>query len=167
MIGPQLERRSLLGELASKGVRLTAQRRALVEVIQEATEHLDAGALLELARKREPKIDRATVYRTIELLKKLRLIDELDLMHIEGEKHYYEVKTKRDHIHLACFQCGRIEEFSSPLFERLKTEISKEAGFAIRVTRLEVGGTCRACAGRSDSIPQEVPAPQTARAKSA
>ena len=142
---PQSERRCLVDELAAKGVRLTAQRRALIEVIQDSKEHLDAAALLERARKRQPNIDRATVYRTVELLKKLRLIDELDLMHLEGEKHYYEVKTKQDHIHLACFRCGRIEEFTSSLFERLKTQISKEAGFEIRVTRLEVGGTCHAC----------------------
>lgn len=147
---PSLERRALLDELVSKGIRLTAQRRALVEIIQNARRHLDAGSLLELARQREPSIDRATVYRTIELLKKLRLIDELDLMHLEGEKHFYEVKTKSEHIHLACFSCGRIEEFSSPLFERLKAEISEQAGFAIRVTRLEVGGACRACATPND-----------------
>jgi len=148
-----LERRTLLEELEAKGIRITAQRRALVEVIQEAKEHLDADALLERARKRQANLDRATVYRTIELLKKLRMIDELDLMHLEGEKHYYEVKTTRDHFHLACFRCGRIEEFSSPLFEQLKTEISAEAGFDIRVTRLEVGGACRTCtadAGREN-----------------
>jgi Fur family ferric uptake transcriptional regulator len=140
-----LERRWLLDELVSKGVRITAQRRAIVEVIQEAKEHLDATTLLKLARQREPNVDRATIYRTIELLKELRLVDELDLMHLEGEKHYYEVKTTKDHIHLACFRCGRIEEFASPLFERLKAEISKQSGFNIRVTRLEVGGSCRAC----------------------
>src|ERR1700722_9931817 len=149
-VSPQFERRALFDELVSKGIRLTQQRRALIEVIQEAKEHLDAGSLLELARKRKPNIDRATVYRTIDLLKKLRLIDELDLMHLDGEKHYYEVKTKRDHVHLACFRCGRIEEFSSPLFEGLKAEISKLAGFTIRVTRLEVGGNCRACANSNE-----------------
>ncbi|HEX4228019.1 MAG TPA: Fur family transcriptional regulator [Bryobacteraceae bacterium] len=154
-MSPTFERRALLDELAHKGVRLTAQRRAVIEVIQEARDHLDAGSLLELARKREPNIDRATVYRTIELLKKLRLIDELDLMHLQGEKHYYEVKTKRDHVHLACFCCGRIEEFSSPLFERLKAEIAREAGFEIRVTRLEVGGACRACAAGAKSHERE------------
>lgn len=156
------ERRELLDELAGKGIRLTAQRRALIEVIQEAKDHLDASALLELARRREPNIDRATVYRTIELLKKLRLIDELDLMHMEGEKHFYEVKTKRDHVHLACFRCGRIEEYSSPLFERLKAEISKQSGFVIRVTRLEAGGYCRACvAGGNISAEQEDGATKT------
>lgn len=157
------KRRVLLDELVSKGVRLTSQRRALVEVIQEANEHLDAASLLDLARQREPKIDRATVYRTLELLKKLRLIDELDLMHLYGEKHYYEAKSERNHAHLACFRCGRIEEYSSPLFERLKAEIAKQAGFTIKVTRLEVGGNCRAC-GNSVSTGQEDRESRTATA---
>ena len=143
---PEMERRAILDELMARGVRLTAQRRAVVEVIQEAGGHLDAASLLQLARKRTPAVDRATVYRTIELLKKLRLIDELDLMHLEGEKHYYEASTKRDHLHLACFQCGRIEEFSTPMFDHLKAEISMQCGFEIRVIRLEAGGRCRACA---------------------
>ena len=145
------ERRSLLEELADKGVRLTAQRRVLVEIIQNAEQHLDAAALLELAKKTVPSIDRATVYRTLELLKKLRLVDELDLMHLQGEKHYYEVKTKRDHIHLACFACGRIEEFTSSMFDRLKAEVSERVGFSIRVARLEVGGVCRACAAAGNN----------------
>jgi Fur family ferric uptake transcriptional regulator len=144
-MSPHMDRRILLDELIAKGVRLTAQRRALIEVIQEAGSHLDAAALLRLARQREPRIDRATVYRTLDLLKQLRLIDELDLMHLEGEKHYYEVKTRRDHLHLACFCCGRIEEFSSPAFEGLKTQICEQTGFEIRVVRLEAGGVCRAC----------------------
>jgi Fur family ferric uptake transcriptional regulator len=148
------ERRSLLKELAAKGVRLTAQRRAVIEIIQDAGEHLDASALLTQARIREPNIDRATVYRTIDLLKKLRLIDELDLMHLKGEKHFYEVKTRRDHVHLACFQCGRIEEFSSIAFEKLKSELAMQTGFEVRVTRLEVGGRCRACTAKTEELPK-------------
>ena len=140
-----LERRSLLQELTLRGVRITGQRKILLETIQEAHSHLDAATLLSLARKRDRQINRATVYRTLELLKKLRLIDELDLMHLNGEKHFYEAKTNVDHLHLACFQCGQIEEFTSPLFERLKTEISRLKGFQIRVVRLEVGGRCSKC----------------------
>jgi Fur family ferric uptake transcriptional regulator len=136
-------------ELASKGVRLTAQRRALIETMQEAEEHLDAASLLALARRREPDLDRATVYRTIEKLKQLGLIDELDLMHLNGEKHYYEVKPRRDHVHLACYQCGRIEEFNSALFEQLKNQVAKQLGFEVRVTRLEIGGRCNACQRRN------------------
>ncbi|MBV8820512.1 MAG: transcriptional repressor [Acidobacteriaceae bacterium] len=142
---PTLERRSLLQELTLRGVRITGQRRILLETIQDSDRHLDAATLLQLAQKRDRQINRATVYRTIELLKKLRLIDELDLMHLDGEKHFYEVKTTVDHMHLACFKCGRIEEYTSPLFERLKTEISLSRGFQIRVVRLEVGGCCSNC----------------------
>ena len=143
------ERRSLMEELAWKGVRLTAQRRVLIETLQESTQHLDAASLLALARKREPRLDRATVYRTIDKLKSMGLIDELDLMHMEGEKHYYEVKPRRDHVHLACFQCGGVQEFSTPLFEELKNVITQQMGFDVTLTRLEVGGTCANCRGKN------------------
>ncbi len=92
----------------ARGVRITAQRRLLIGIIQDASRHLDAAALLRLAKQQDPDIDRATVYRTIALLKDRGLIDELDLMHIEGEKHYYEAKTSRDHSHMACFRCGAV-----------------------------------------------------------
>jgi len=140
-------RRKLLAEAQARGIRLTSQRRALIETIEDAPRHLDAAALLAEARKRDPDIDRATVYRTIDLLKKQGLIDELDLMHVEGEKHYYEVRSSRDHIHLTCVECGAVKEFTSPLFERLKEEIARQNRFDIKVIRLEVGGRCSRCAG--------------------
>ena len=140
-----ITRPSLMKELARRGVRMTAQRRLLVGIIQDSPRHLDAATLLELAKKRDPDIDRATVYRTIALLKERGLIDELDLMHIEGEKHYYEAKTSRDHCHMACFRCGAIMEYASSSFEKLKQEIAKQSGFQIRVVRLEVGGFCKRC----------------------
>ncbi len=140
-----ISRQPLLKQLVERGIRMTAQRRVLVGIIQESSRHLDASALLRLARKRDPEIDRATVYRTLDLLKRQGLIDELDLMHIEGEKHYYEVKTSRDHCHLACLQCGAILECASSSFDRLKSEMARESGFAIEVIRLEIGGLCKKC----------------------
>jgi Fur family ferric uptake transcriptional regulator len=124
---------------------MTSQRRLLVGIIQNSPRHLDAATLLDLAQQLDPNIDRATVYRTIGLLKKRGLIDELDLMHIEGERHYYEAKTSREHSHLACFRCGAIMEYASSSFERLKEEMARQSGFEIRVVRLEVGGICRGC----------------------
>ena len=50
-----------------------------------------------------------------------------------------------EHIHLACFECGRVEEFAGPLFEELKAEISRQKEFQIQVVRLEVGGRCSLC----------------------
>lgn len=140
-----ITRPSLLKQLASRRVRITAQRRLLIDIIQDSPRHLDAATLLDIARKKDPAIDRATVYRTIGLLKKRGLIDELDLMHIEGEKHYYEAKTNRDHCHMACFRCGAIMEYASSSFDKLKEEMVKRSGFQIRVVRLEVGGFCKRC----------------------
>src|ERR1700691_336718 len=140
-----ITRPSLMKELSARGVRITAQRRLLVGIIQDSARHLDAAKLLEIARKKDEEIDRATVYRTIALLKGHGLIDELDLMHIEGEKHYYEAKTNRDHSHMACFRCGAIMEYASSSFEKLKAEMAARSGFQIRVVRLEVGGFCKRC----------------------
>ena len=140
-----ITRPSLLKELMARGVRMTAQRRLLVGIIQDSPRHLDAATLLGLAKKQDPQIDRATVYRTIALLKDRGLIDELDLMHIDGEKHYYEAKTSRDHCHMACFRCGAIVEYTSSTFEKLKEEMAKQGGFQIRAVRLEVGGLCNQC----------------------
>jgi Fur family ferric uptake transcriptional regulator len=142
-----ITRPSLMEELSERGVRMTAQRRLLVGIIQDSPKHLDAAMLLKVAKQKETEIDRATVYRTLALLKGLGLIDELDLMHLEGEKHYYEAKTSRDHCHMACFECGAIMEYASSSFEKLKQDIARQSGFAIRVVRLEVGGLCKRCRG--------------------
>jgi Fur family transcriptional regulator, ferric uptake regulator len=137
-------------ELVARGVRITAQRRLLVELIQNSPRHLDAATLLRIARQQDRSIDRATVYRTIGLLKQLGLIDELDLMHVEGEKHYYEAKTSRDHSHMACFRCGAVLEYASSSLEKLKQEMARESGFQIRIVRLEVGGLCKKCTTKGE-----------------
>ena len=77
--------------LRKRGIRLTRQRELLFALINNAHDHLNADQLYELAKKADPKINRVTVYRTLKLLKTEGLIDELDLMHFEGEQHY----TKR------------------------------------------------------------------------
>lgn len=138
-------RRPLAQELISRGVRMTHQRRLLVEIIQSADSHLDAIQLWQRARTKDPTLNKVTVYRTLAMLKKHGLVDELDLMHLEGEKHYYEAKTTRDHMHLACIKCGRIQEFESSLFEKLKGQIERERRFRIQVVRVEAGGYCDRC----------------------
>jgi Fur family ferric uptake transcriptional regulator len=141
-------RRSLEQELISRGVRMTHQRRLLIRIIQSAESHLDALALWEHARSEDPTLNKVTVYRTLAMLKKHGLVDELDLLHMEGGKHFYEAKANRDHIHLACLKCGRIQEFESSLFEKLKGQIERERRFSIRVVRVEAGGYCDQCRER-------------------
>ena len=135
----------LQGELMSRGLRMTQQRRTILSVVETARQHLDASQILRRARKIDPGIDRVTVYRTLKLLKRYGLVDELDLMHLEGEKHFYERRPQRDHVHMACLRCGRISEFESDLFDRLKGQIERDCRFHIVVTRVEVGGYCAQC----------------------
>jgi Fur family ferric uptake transcriptional regulator len=138
-------RRPLEQELISRGVRMTRQRRLLVRIMQRAGGHMDVLQLWKRARAQDPSLDKVTVYRTLALLKRHGLVDELDLLHLEGGKHYYEARATRDHIHLACVKCGRIQEFESALFEKLKGQIERERGFRIDVVRVEAGGYCDRC----------------------
>ena len=88
----------------SRGLRMTRQRRTILSVVETAKQHLDASQILRKSRKLDANIDRVTVYRTLALLKRYGLVDELDLMHLEGEKHYYERRPQRDHMHMACLR---------------------------------------------------------------
>jgi Fur family transcriptional regulator, ferric uptake regulator len=138
----------LLNRVEAKGVRLTTQRRTLIKTVQEAKTHLNAASLLKQARERDPNIDRAAVYRTIELLKKLGMMEELHLMYANGEKHYSQVRTEQASLRLAFFECGEVTEFSTPAFEPLKQEIVKRNGFEIEPMHFEVGGLCAACTAK-------------------
>ena len=135
----------LQAQLASRGIRMTSQRRAILSVIETAKKHLHAGQILRKAQRLNASVDRSTVYRTLELLKRHGIIDELDLMHMETEGHYYERKVAPDHIHMACLRCGKITEFRSETFDSLKQQLERDCRFSIVVARLEVGGYCPAC----------------------
>ena len=135
----------LTSQLAARGVRLTRQRRTILQVMETAKRHLDASQILRKATAIQSDIDRVTVYRTLGLLKRHGLIDELDLMHMQGEKHYYERKTPREHMHMTCLGCGKVMEFESRLFDKLKKQIETECRFHIMVARMELGGYCAKC----------------------
>jgi Fe2+ or Zn2+ uptake regulation protein len=135
----------LQAQFAERGIRMTQQRRAILSVMETASKHLDVPQILRKAQKLDATVDRSTVYRTLQLLKRHGLIDELDLMHINGEGHYYERKLNRDHIHMACLRCGKISEFVSDIFEKLKGQVERDCRFRIVMSRLEIGGYCATC----------------------
>ena len=135
----------LEAELGSRGRRLTRQRRVIVRVMDTAQRHLDIDEIYERARKLDHHIHRVTVYRTVDLLKKMGLIDELDLLHLRGDRHYYETHAPREHIHIACLRCGKVREFESSLYEEMKRQIEQQLDMKITVSRTEVGGYCRSC----------------------
>jgi len=136
-------------ELGARRIRLTRQRRVVLKVMESAARHMDANEILELAQQIDPEITRVTVYRTLDLLKRHGLIDELDLLHLRGHRHYYESHGPRDHIHVACVGCGKVREVESPLYEELKQQISRDCGIEITVARTEIGGLCESCRAKA------------------
>jgi Fur family ferric uptake transcriptional regulator len=131
--------------LRERGVRLTRQRRLLLDLIDRSGLHLDAESLYQMARAKDPKLNRVTVYRTLKMLKDGGLVDELDLAHFEGEKHYYETRLKQEHAHLICLRCGRVEEFFGEPLRTLRDQVTSQFGFEIAFARTEVGGYCSHC----------------------
>ena len=142
-------RESLRDRMIAKGLRMTQQRRLLAELLDAADEHLDAEQVFLKAQRRDPQIHRATVYRTLNTLKKHGLVDELDLMHVNGDRHYYEVRPRKLHIHLVCMSCGNVDEPGGKFWNDLKQKVSRETGFRPEVVRLEMGGQCPACHRRA------------------
>src|ERR671922_310161 len=108
--------------LRSEGHRMTQQRDVLLDVIEHAGAHLDADGLYRLARERDNRISLSTVYRTLSLLKRHDLVDEL---HLSEEHHHYEAKSADQHYHLVCTECGAVEEFASGVAERLRDELNR------------------------------------------
>ncbi len=139
--------------MQSKGLRLTEQRKVLADLLDGAREHLDAEGVYRLAHRKDPGIHRATVYRTLKTLKKLGLVDELDLMHVTGERHYYEVRPSVFHVHLVCISCGEVEEPGGRFWDALKRRVEKESGFKPDAVRLEMGGRCARCQAGSARRP--------------
>ncbi len=133
------------GSLRKRGIRLTRQRQILLDLIDKSGQHLDAEQLYQLAKEKDPKLNRVTVYRTLKMLKAGGLVDELDLMHWEGDQHYYETRMKQEHAHVVCLRCGKVEEFYGEPLQRLRRQIETHFGFQILVARTEIGGYCAAC----------------------
>jgi Fur family ferric uptake transcriptional regulator len=140
-----LPREGLLERMKARGVRLTGQRKILAELLESAEEHLDAESVYRLAKAKDETIHRATVYRTLNKLKKLGLVDELDLMHVSGERHYYEIRPSTLHIHLVCTACKRVDEPDEAFWDDLKRRVENENGFRPEVVRIEMAGVCAGC----------------------
>jgi len=143
--------------LKGQGVRLTRQRQILMDILNASATHLDAENLYLLARAKDPKLNRVTVYRTLKMLKKGGLVDELDLMHFGGDQHYYESKMKPEHAHIICMRCGRVEEFFGEPLQKIRQQVEQDFGFEILIARTEVGGYCALCrALRAQEAPETV-----------
>ena len=124
------------------GLRATSQRALILEIIRHGQGHLDADEIYRQARDKQPRLSLSTVYRTLQVLKKLGLVEEL---HFDETHHHYEVKPSSEHHHLVCLGCGKVVEFKCPLSPRMKVNIAREKGFEITGTEIRMTGYCSKC----------------------
>ena len=139
-----IERRTrrMISALQTKGCRITAPRRAVVQVLAEGHQHLNHAEILTKAKTIYPEIGRATVYRTLELLVELGLIHAT---YMGDAAQRFIVPMGGHHHHLVCHGCGEVTDLDECHFGHALAEVSQDTGFKIDSHLVEIYGVCRGC----------------------
>lgn len=139
-------------QLHSSSYKLTPQREATVRVLLENEEdHLSAEDVYLLVKETSPEIGLATVYRTLELLTELKIVDKINFgdgvsrydLRQEGAMHF--------HHHLVCIECGGVEEIQEDLLEDVEAIVEAKWKFKIKDHRLTFHGICRQCQEKNNN----------------
>ena len=137
--------------LKEKGLKVTNQRLLVLQMLAEhGDEHVTAEDIFELVKEDYPEIGLATIYRTVQLLLDMQLVDRIMLDdgcvryeigdfldEQEGHRHH--------HHHLICTECGSVSAFRDDLLEDLEAYIEKETGFQVTDHELKFYGVCKKC----------------------
>ena len=124
---------------------MTPARRAVLRAVLEGSEHhFTAADIFDAVEGADPRPDRATVYRTLELLTEIGLLTPLQL---DGDAAVYH-RTDQRHGHLVCVVCGTIAEISGRTLTSLGVAMERETGFQIDPNRVAISGCCAHCAAR-------------------
>ena len=113
--------------LKKEGLRFTQQRQLIWDELCSSEEHRDAEEIYLSLRKDGVNASRATVYRTIDVLVKNKLVRKLELG--DGRARYENKMDSSHHDHLICVQCGKIDEFMDDKIESIQDDIVKSFGF--------------------------------------
>ncbi len=122
--------------------KLTRPRKAVLDIIAGADQHLTPAEIHERARKKYPNIGLVTVYRTLDLLTELGYVQRVHLT--DGCHSYISAPQGHAH-HLVCSNCGKAQEFHDCDLEPLIADLQRKTGYSINVHMLELMGTCPDC----------------------
>lgn len=140
--------------LKNKGLKITNQRLLILEALSKSKDkHLTAEEIYEIVKTDCPELGLATVYRTIQLLLELHLIDRISLD--DGFIRYEigtatESESKHHHHHLICQECGKVMSFQDDLLEELEDKIRHTVGFEVVDHEVKLYGYCKECGGKTD-----------------
>ena len=133
------------------GFRWTAQRRLIARVAFATHEHFRADDLLEMCRRVDAAVSRATVYRTLSMMEQAGFLESLDTG--DGSKKFEHVLGHEHHDHMVCTRCGTIIEFRDDALEQRQEAAARRHGFTITNHSLKLFGICQACASQVEAAP--------------
>lgn len=128
--------------IRQRGFRVTPQRQLILEAVRAGRGHSTPEQIYNRVNKKAPALNRATVYRTLEFLAEQHLIASADVG--TGGK-VYEIAGNEPHHHLVCQHCGKIEQISHGVMERVFKRIEREHGFSVTTDHLALFGLCKKC----------------------
>jgi Fur family ferric uptake transcriptional regulator len=132
----------LQAELRSRGYRLTPQRQLVLEAVTTLG-HATPEDVHAWVRERSASVNISTVYRTLELLEDVGLVNHAHLTH--GAPTYHAAAAP-EHVHLICRDCGKVTEIEPAVVAPMVDTLRAEQGFVADVGHLTVFGSCQECA---------------------
>jgi Fur family ferric uptake transcriptional regulator len=133
----------IVSALGRADLRLTHSRRAVAQAVADQAAHFTAEDVLAAAQLRRRGVGRATVFRTLELLTGLGLIERVDLP--SGAHAYVACQPAVHHHHVLCSRCGRSVDVADIGLSPVIRRVESETGFQIDTHRLELFGICPDC----------------------
>ena len=134
-------------------LRMTRERRAILDEMLEVRGHFDADQLLMLFRRKGIPVSRATLYRTLARLVDAGLVHKIEMA--TGQARYEPMFGRHHHDHMVCLDCGRIIEFENRDIERLQDEICQRKKFTMTGHTHQIRGTCESCSASAGGRPLE------------
>lgn len=127
--------------------KLTKQRKIVLEIfLENQDKHLSADDVYDLLRKKSSDIGLATVYRSLELLTELGILQKMEFG--DGCSRYELGTNEPDchqHHHLICLKCGKVTEFTEDMLEKLEKIVDKKSGFKVVDHQVKFYGYCKEC----------------------
>ncbi len=142
---------SWLAALSENGYRLTEARRAVVEIVAISSRAMTPLDVFDSARTTHPELGLVSVYRTLEKLEELHLIQRVHQP--EGCQAFITASQGHQHM-LLCQSCGKVTFFEGDDLENLINVISNKTGYSIKEHWLQLFGLCAQCHTQEHVIPQ-------------
>jgi len=127
--------------LKKKGLRLTQPRRLILDYIHDRGDHLTAEEIISHVHVKYPRINKSTIYRTLELLEKNECVFKSESM----DRTIYHHAEVGHHHHLVCSKCGKTIECDDNLFKTVEKSLAKRYGFKVDFKHLVMSGLCKEC----------------------